>query len=297
MPAGIGFELITALALVALLLAAVLVALLYPTREGKAPDEGLGVTAEAVANARGNERNEVVSAFDGAASLLLTGRPAVVLIVGASGSGRTTMSGKLAHRLVNRGRLVAVTAMGGAGVGGEATLASLAERAGAEIISGREPTDPAVRAYEAVDEARARRFDVLIVDTGDMSPSDRSMDELIRMSRVLERAAGRVDEVLLVVDATSSETLPYWRAVDDAVGVTGVALSKVDRAEEAGVVHAALQRLAIPVKLVGTGADLGDLRAFDPVWFSTIVEAKRRGESIPGSPRLASEPPPFAAES
>src|SRR5919108_3482519 len=261
MPAGIGFELLAALALVGVLILGVLVAWLRHGSDPEAASEMVEVDTDADPSARSLEPKDRASVFNGDASLSLSPRaaPAVVLVVGARGSGCTTMAGKLALRLVNRGRLVAVTAIGGVRLDARRELASLAERAGAELVLDTAVTDPAARAYEAVDAARSRGFDVLIIDTDDIPSSEGSMEELTRMSRVLERAAGRVDEVLLVVDATDGETVARGRAFHDAVDVTGVAVSKLDRAQDPADVLAAAQRLPIPVEVVGTG---GYIRGF-----------------------------------
>jgi fused signal recognition particle receptor len=308
MPSSVGLELIIVGALVAILGTAWGVARLRQTQRTAAelppsdiperptvtrarPDEDLG---DVVA--------EVARRLSGDSSLSLSGRPAVVMVVGATGSGRTTMAGKLAHRLVNRGRLVAITAIAPFRLAALRQLASWAERAGADLIALDEATDPGVAAYEAVEAARALGSDVLIVDAaGGTGAHDRPMDELARMRRVLEKAAGQVDEVLLVVDVSAGQSaITEARQFADAVGVTGIAVSNLDRTGEPGAVLVVREELGISLKLAGTGEDIEDLRSFDADWFARILVMREREAEIPptrDSLPAISERPPSAAES
>lgn len=307
MPEGVGFELITALALLGILIIGGIVAWL---RHGRTSEELLPSDVPAIrVGAHADEDPRVLDSMEAApilgkdASLSLLGLPAVVMIVGEGGSGVTTMAGKLAYRLVNRGRLVAMTAIGASSLAALRELTSWAERAGADLVV-QEGTDPGAGAYEAVGAARARGSDVLIVDTSGGTPSTQgSMEDLARVRRVLEKAAGRVDEVLLVLDATIDQShtlLSHARQFDDAVDVTGIALAKVDRTENPMITLPALGQIGIPVKVVGTGETIEDLRGFDPTWFARALgEGKGPGGTPPtfGSPSGVSERPPFAAES
>lgn len=307
MPEGVGFELITALVLLGILIIGGIVAWL---RRGRRSEEltpsdvhGISVGGSADEDPRGLDNGEAAPILGKDASLSLLGLPAVVMIVGEEGSGVTTMAGKLAYRLVNRGRLVAMTAIGASNLAAVRELASWAERAGADLVV-QEGADPGAGAYEAVGAARARGSDVLIVDTSGGTPSYQgSMEDLARVRRVLEKAAGRVDEVLLVLDATidqSNTLISHARQFDDAVGVTGIALAKLDRTDDPRITLTALGHLGIPVKVVGTGENIEDLRGFDPTWFARALgERKGAGRTPPtfGSPSGVSERPPFAAES
>ena len=173
----------------------------------------------------------------------------------------------------------------------------------------QEGADPGAYSYEAVGAAKARGSDVLIVDTsGGMPPHHGIMEDLARVRRVLEKAAGRVDEVLLVLDGTidrSPTLISQARQFDEAVGVTGIALAKMDRSEDPRITLSAVRHLGIPVKLVGTGEGIEDLRGFDPTWLARALgesegeEREGGGGTRPtfGSPSGVSEPPPFAAES
>jgi fused signal recognition particle receptor len=212
------------------------------------------------------------------------------------------MVGKLAHRLVNRGRLVAITAMAPFRLAAVQQLASWAERAGADLIALEEATDPGVAGHEAVEAARAQGSDVLIVDAaGGTGAHDRPMDELARVRRVLEKAAGQVDEVLLVLDVSAGQdALTEARQFVDAVGVTGIALSNLDRTGEPGTALVVREELGVSLKLAGTGEDIEDLRSFDADWFARILVGSEGEAGIPltgdSLPEI-SERPPSAAES
>jgi fused signal recognition particle receptor len=246
-----------------------------------------------------DRRGDVARIFEGDPSLSLSGRPAVLLIVGAAGSGRTTMVGKLGYRLINRGRLVAMTAVDPFGAHAVHPLASWAERSGADLLPLEGTTDPGTAAYEAVNAARARRSDVLLVDTtGD--PRE-SMDELARIRRVLERATGKLDEVLLVVDVTAAPSaIAEARRLVDVVGVTGIALSNLDRTSEPAIAVVVREELGVSVKLVGAGEHIEALRSFDPAWFAKILDGSESEAAISltrDSPPAASERPSSAAGS
>lgn len=306
MPEGVGFELITALALLGFLIIGGIVAWLRrgKTNEELPPSDAPGMRVGANADDPGGlENGEAAPILGKDASLSLLGLPAVVMIVGEEGSGVTTMAGKLAYRLVNRGRLVAMTAIGASSLAAERELTSWAERAGADLVV-LEGADPGAGAYEAVGAARARGSDVLIVDTSrGTQPHHGSMEDLARVRRVLEKAAGRVDEVLLVLDATIDQShtlILHARQFDDAVGVTGIALAKLDRTEDPTITLTALGQIGIPAKVVGTGEGIEDLRGFDPTWFARALGERKGAGGTPatfGSPSGVSERPPFAAES
>jgi fused signal recognition particle receptor len=192
----------------------------------------------------------------------------VVVVVGVNGTGKTTTIGKLAHRLKADGRTVAVansdTFRAAAGEQAEAW----ARRAGAEMVARQDRgADPGAVAFDAVDAARARGRDVVIVDTaGRLHSKQPLMDELAKVRRVLEKAAGRPpDEVLLVLDATTGQNgIAQARSFAEAAGVTGIVLTKMDGTARGGIVLAVRQELGTPVKFVGTGERLEDLQPFEP---------------------------------
>jgi fused signal recognition particle receptor len=210
---------------------------------------------------------EIAGIFQGDPPLALPDDLAVVMVVGVNGTGKTTTIGKLAHRLGKEGRRVAVANSDTFRAAAGEQLDEWARRAGAEVVARQERgSDPGAVAYDAVEAARARGRDVLIVDTaGRLHSRKPLMDELSKVKRVLEKAAGRPpDEVLLVLDATTGQNgIPQAREFTRAVGVTGIALTKMDGTARGGIVLAVREELGVPVKLVGTGETLEDLEPFD----------------------------------
>ncbi len=209
---------------------------------------------------------EVEALFGEAPTLVLAGQPTIVLVVGVNGTGKTTTIGKLARKLSEHGRSVLVGAADTFRAAAEEQLEIWAERAGADFVGAARGADPAAVAFDAVEAARARGRDVVIVDTaGRLHTQSNLMAELEKVRRVL---AGRVDgaphETLLVVDSTTGQNgLQQARLFGDAVGVTGVALTKLDGSSRGGVAIAIAVELGLPVKLVGVGEGVDDLRPFD----------------------------------
>jgi fused signal recognition particle receptor len=193
-------------------------------------------------------------------------RPSVVLVVGVNGTGKTTTIGKLAHRLHEHGRSVLVAAADTFRAAAEEQLEIWAQRAEADFVGSARGGDPAAVAYDAIEAATARRRDVVVVDTaGRLHTQTNLMDELAKVRRVI---AGKLDgaphETLLVVDATTGQNgLQQARLFGQAVGVTGVALTKLDGSAKGGVAIPIAYELGLPVKLIGVGEHLDDLRPFD----------------------------------
>jgi fused signal recognition particle receptor len=212
---------------------------------------------------------EMTGLFAADPPLSLSSRFSVVVVVGPPQSGKTITAAKLARRLVNQGRLVALGACGTDAAAAVRQLAAWAELAGAELAP-QESGDPGATSYEAVEWARARGSDVLIVDAaaGIRTPNQQ-LEEVAKIRRVLEKAAGRMPEALLCLDATSAhDGIMEARPFVDAAGVRGIALTKLDKAERSGIALGARVELQVPLQLVGTGEGIGDLRAFDGRWFS-----------------------------
>ncbi|HEX9891201.1 MAG TPA: signal recognition particle-docking protein FtsY, partial [Actinomycetota bacterium] len=208
--------------------------------------------------------------------LRLEGTPSVILVVGVNGTGKTTTIGKLAHRLVGQGRLVALAASDTFRAAAVPQLAEWAARAGADLVAQERGADPGAVAFDAYEAAKARGHDVLIVDTaGRLHSRKPLMDELVKVKRVLDKAAGHVDEVLLVVDATTGQNgRAQAKAFAEAVSVTGLALVKMDGSARGGVALAIREELGLPVKLIGTGEGLADLQGFDPQGYArSLVQA------------------------
>jgi len=192
--------------------------------------------------------------------------PTVFLVVGVNGTGKTTTIGKLACKLSEHGRSVLVGAADTFRAAAEEQLEIWAERAGAEFVGGSRGADPAAVAYDAVEAGRARQRDVVIVDTaGRLHTQGNLMEELAKVRRVLEgRVDGAPHETLLVVDATTGQNgLQQARLFSETAGVTGVVLTKLDGSAKGGVAVAIAHELGLPVKLVGVGEGLEDLRPFD----------------------------------
>jgi fused signal recognition particle receptor len=209
---------------------------------------------------------EVESIFGGAPMLDVAAAPSVVLVVGVNGTGKTTTIGKLAQKLREHRRSVLVGAADTFRAAAEEQLEIWARRAEADFVGSPRGADPAAVAFDAVEAARARGKDVVIIDTaGRLHTQANLMAELEKVQRVISgRIEGAPHETLLVVDATTGQNgLQQARLFRDAVGVTGVALTKLDGSAKGGVAIAIAVELGLPVKLVGVGEGLDDLRPFD----------------------------------
>ena len=214
---------------------------------------------------------QIAAAFDGdQAWAMPEGSPGIVLVVGVNGTGKTTTIGKLAYLLSRAGRKVTLAASDTFRAAAGEQLETWAERAGAHLVSQERGADPGAVAFDAYQAAKAKGSDVLIVDTaGRLHTRQPLMEELAKVKRVLEKAAGRVDEVLLVLDATTGQNgIAQARAFADAVGVTGLVLTKMDGTARGGIVLAVREELGVPVKLVGIGEKPDDLVPFDPEGFA-----------------------------
>lgn len=207
-------------------------------------------------------------------SLDLEGDPAIILVVGVNGSGKTTTIAKLARWLLDQGRGVQLAAGDTFRAAAVEQLELWGERLGITVTRGAEGADPAAVAHDAVTSAQARGLDVVIVDTAGRLHSKRNlMEELAKVYRVAAQA-GRVSEVLLVLDGTTGQNgLAQVRDFAAAVPVTGVVLSKMDGTARGGIVVAVESELGVPVKMVGTGEQETDLAPFDPDAFVADLTA------------------------
>jgi fused signal recognition particle receptor len=199
------------------------------------------------------------------------GRPAVVLVVGVNGTGKTTTCGKLGRALVGDGRRVVLGAADTFRAAAADQLTTWAERVGAHVVRGPEGADPASVAFDAVKQGTDDGVDTVLVDTaGRLHTKQGLMDELGKVKRVVERQ-GPVDEVLLVLDATTGQNgLVQARVFGEVVDVTGIVLTKLDGTAKGGIVIAVQRELGVPVKLVGLGEGPDDLAPFEP---ETFVDA------------------------
>lgn len=253
-----------------------------------ASDLGVGPTTELIDNLRrrmaidgitdGHHagqvlREELVRLVDPTMdrSLDLTGadgNPAVVMMVGVNGTGKTTTCGKLARVLVAEHRSVLLGAADTFRAAAAEQLATWGGRVGVPTVRGAEGADPASIAFEAVNEGVRQGVDVVLVDTaGRLHTKTGLMDELGKVKRVIERKAP-VTEVLLVLDATTGQNgLTQARIFRDVVDVTGIVLTKLDGSAKGGIVVQVQRELGVPVKLIGLGEGVDDLAPFDPQQF------------------------------
>jgi fused signal recognition particle receptor len=248
-----------------------------------AADVGVPATAELVQRleARGDAADLGVALQEEIAALLgepgrfqLDGSPSVILVVGVNGTGKTTTIGKLAARLSEHGRSVLVAAADTFRAAAEEQLEIWAQRAGADFVGSERGGDPAAVAYDAIEAAQARERDVVVVDTaGRLHTQANLMDELAKVRRVIaQRLEGAPHETLLVVDATTGQNgVQQARLFGEAVDVTGVALTKLDGSAKGGIAVAIAHELSLPVKLIGIGESLEDLRPFDPTDFARAL--------------------------
>jgi fused signal recognition particle receptor len=207
-------------------------------------------------------------------TLAVQERPSVVLVVGVNGTGKTTTIGKLARKLREHDHEVIVAAADTFRAAAEEQLEIWARRAGADFVGSVRGADPAAVAFDAIGAAQARGRDVVIVDTaGRLQTQTNLMEELAKIRRVIaNRLEGAPHEVLLVIDATTGQNgLQQARLFGEKVGVTGVALTKLDGSARGGIAVAIAHELGLPVKLVGVGEGLDDLRPFDASDFARAL--------------------------
>jgi fused signal recognition particle receptor len=212
---------------------------------------------------------------DGDDRIDLRPKPTVVLVVGVNGTGKTTTIGKLAWHLRQQlGHSVLIAAADTYRAAAVEQLERWAQRAGCDIVTGGEGQDPGSVAFDAIAAGTARGVDVIIVDTaGRLHTQDQLMAELGKVGRVIGRKLeGAPHEVLLTVDATTGQNgVRQARLFSEAVDVSGIVLTKLDGTAKGGIALAIADELGIPVKLIGTGEQLEDLRPFDPPEFARAL--------------------------
>ena len=248
-----------------------------------AADVGVPATAELVQRleARGDGtdlaaglQEEIARMLGEPGRLELQERPSVLLVVGVNGTGKTTTIGKLAAKLSEHGRSVVVAAADTFRAAAEEQLEIWATRAGADFVGSERGGDPAAVAFDAIGAAQARGRDIVVVDTaGRLHTQTNLMEELVKVRRVIgQRLEGAPHETLLVIDATTGQNgLQQARLFGQAVNVTGVALTKLDGSAKGGIAVAIAHELSLPVKLIGIGEGLDDLRPFDPADFARAL--------------------------
>jgi fused signal recognition particle receptor len=249
-----------------------------------AADVGVPATAELVQRleARGDAplaeglQEEIARMLGEPGRLELQARPSVILVVGVNGTGKTTTIGKLAAKLSEHGRSVLVAAADTFRAAAEEQLEIWAQRAEADFVGSERGGDPAAVAFDAVAAAESRGRDVVVVDTaGRLHTQANLMEELAKVRRVLgQRLEGAPHETLLVIDATTGQNgLQQARLFGQAVDVSGIVLTKLDGSARGGVALAIAYELRLPVKLIGIGEQLDDLRPFDPDDFARALVA------------------------
>lgn len=192
--------------------------------------------------------------------------PAVIVIIGVNGTGKTTTIGKLSEKLRREGRKVIIAAADTFRAAAIEQIAIWGERSGAEVIRHSDGADPGAVVYDALASARAKGADVLIVDTaGRLHTKINLMEELKKIRRILEREhPGSPHEVLLVLDATTGQNaLAQARLFNKDIGVTGIVLTKMDGTAKGGIILSIAEELKIPVKMIGVGEGIDDLKDFN----------------------------------
>nr|WP_218888856.1 signal recognition particle-docking protein FtsY [Saccharopolyspora hordei] len=237
------------------------------SRGVRTPEQARALLREVLVDALGPDMERAVRALphgDPANG----GKPAVVLVVGVNGTGKTTTTGKLARVLVADGRTVLLGAADTFRAAAVEQLATWGNRVGAEVVRGKEGADPASVAFEAVSRGTDTAVDAVLVDTaGRLHTKTGLMDELGKVKRVVDKKA-QVDEVLLVLDATTGQNgLTQARVFSEVVDVTGIVLTKLDGTAKGGIVFQVQRELGVPVKLVGLGEGPDDLAPFEPEAF------------------------------
>ena len=199
------------------------------------------------------------------AEMALDGHPAVILVIGVNGVGKTTTIGKLCHQLKGEGKKVLVAAADTFRAAAIDQLEVWTQRAGVDIVKHAEGSDPASVVYDAIDAAKARGCDVLICDTaGRLHNKKNLMQELAKINRIIEtRAEGCHREILLVLDATTGQNaVNQARLFQEVADISGIVLTKLDGTAKGGIIVSIRNELGIPVKLVGVGEKIDDLQPF-----------------------------------
>ena len=218
-------------------------------------------------NVREYLKEDMIAMLGPSRSLRVSGeKPFVILAVGVNGVGKTTTIGKLAGRFISEGKSVLLAAADTFRAAAIEQLEIWAKKTGAQIVKHQDGADPAAVAFDAIEAAKARNIDVVIVDTaGRLHTKSPLMEELKKVKRVIDKALpGAPHETLLVVDATTGQNaLRQAEMFNSAIGVTGIALTKLDGTAKGGIVFAISKDMGMPVRIIGIGEGIEDLRDFD----------------------------------
>ena len=253
-------------------------------------DTGMDVTLELVEELRRRVRDERIKTMEGARECMVriiteamtvgqpeldvTNKPAVVLFIGVNGVGKTTTIGKIGYQLRRSGKKVLFAAADTFRAAAADQLTIWSDRAGVEIIKQHEGADPAAVVFDACSAAKARKSDVVLVDTaGRLHNKQNLMNELNKISRVIDRELpGCSRETLLVLDATTGQNgLIQAKQFKEAAGITGIVLTKLDGTAKGGIAIAIARELGVPVKYAGVGEGMEDLKPFDAADFAQAL--------------------------
>ena len=215
---------------------------------------------------KGALKEIIAQMLAGDEALNLSTKPSIILVIGVNGVGKTTTIGKLAHNLHEDGKKVLLAAADTFRTAAIDQLQIWADRAGVDLVKHGEGSDPAAVLFDAINAGKARGCDVVICDTaGRLHNKKNLMDELSKIARVIDREApGSAKEVLLVLDATTGQNaLNQAKLFQEAAGLTGIILTKLDGTARGGVVIGIKEELNIPIKYIGVGEQIDDLRPFD----------------------------------
>ena len=239
-----------------------------------ATEEIIDRLREQIKDGRLKEKDQVISALKeiladmigNGGELDLSTTPAIILVIGVNGAGKTTSIGKISNRLVKRGKRVVLAAADTFRAAAIDQLAVWCERSGAEIVKQNEGSDPAAVVYDAVNYAKKRKADVLIIDTaGRLHNKTNLMNELAKINRVIEKECpDAARENLLVLDATTGQNaILQAKEFRHAANITGLVLNKLDGTAKGGIVISIKNELNIPVKFIGVGEKIDDMQEFD----------------------------------
>ena len=253
-------------------------------------DTGMDVTLELVEELRSRVREERIKTIGGARECMcrmisetlsagdleldLSHKPAVVLFIGVNGVGKTTTIGKIGAQLRKQRKKVLFCAADTFRAAAAEQLTIWSERAGVEIVKQHEGADPAAVVFDATSAAKARNADVVLVDTaGRLHNKQNLMNELNKISRVIDRELpGSSRETLLVLDATTGQNgLIQAKQFQEAAGITGIVLTKLDGTAKGGIAIAIAKELGVPVKYAGVGEGMDDLKPFDAMEFAQAL--------------------------
>ncbi len=252
-------------------------------------DVGVGATEEIIDRLRDEikegrlkEKEQVISTLKDilsdmigeGAPLDLSGKPSVILVIGVNGAGKTTSIGKISNRLISSGKKVVVAAADTFRAAAIDQLGVWCERSGAEIVKQNEGSDPAAVVFDAINYAKRRNADVLIIDTaGRLHNKKNLMNELEKINRIIDRELpDATRENLLVLDATTGQNaILQAKEFRNAANITGLVLNKLDGTAKGGIVISIKQELQIPVKFVGVGEKIDDMQEFDSAEFISAL--------------------------